>query len=551
MGEWRSPYGYHIRFTKMRIDNKQIQEQIIYAEKILKRLDDTASLSRVNELRQSADDGNTQAMVELGKIYLYADKPIKNVKKAYELFANASKKSNVDGQAYAAYCIYLGIGTKQDEKIAMKILASLCRSESAAAYELLGNIYMQEGEYVKASSCFKREYALSKSEKALYFYATCLYHQGLYEDALKFYKKANGINSKFGGYELAICTLEGKGTNKDIDKAIKLFDEAIDCGDHVEMCNIQLAKLYIEGIEVKENLDLADEYIQNASEFGDNKDEVMNLMRESLRKRNEKAGKERKKGYIVGGIIAVTFFFSLIVVIMFNTRDSKSKQDAVQTTEVQQKKNSTVEKEFLAQIYNTYRVEDERIAENYASALGNISEGRSPLGVIGEFDPKFNRYAVYDVDSDGKEELILVYDDPDTLYMSEYICGFDENNSRLYVKFRGVPYLNLYPNGIAIYDTANADSDHEVSYEIYKIDDDGKDYSFYGYVENWNSTVSQTDKSGNQFPTDVDKDGDGIIYVIYDKDYVAKYVDGTEYEQFKTDLYNADEMVNIIYSDIE
>lgn len=535
----------------MQIDDKQIREQVAYAEKILKRLDKTASLKSVNELREKANGGDIEAMVELGKIYLYADKPIKSEKRAYELFAKAAEKSDMVGQAYAAYCIYFGMGTLQDKGIAMKILASLCVTECATAYELLGTIYLQESEYVKAASCFKRECAISKSANSVYYYAMSLYAQRQYEDAVKWFKRANEMDTKLGGYELAICTLEGFGIEKNIEVAIELLKRAIDNGDHVGSCNIQLAKIYLNGDTVKADLNLAEKYIQDASDSGADKDKVMNLMRESLRKKNADDTVKRKRNIFLCVLVTILVLVVFVMVVAWSEKEQDRKSSKTQTTEIPQKNTDTAEKQFLSQIYNTYRVEDDKLADNFASALGNISVGQTPLGVIGDFNPKFNRYAVYDVDGDGKEELILVYDNPDALYMSEYICGFDESNSRLYVEYKGVPYLDLYANGVAVYDTISKNTGHSVSYEIYKFDDNTKEYSFNGYVEDWDRSVSQTDKDGNDFPTDVDNDGDGKIFVIYDKKYNSRYVDEAEYEQFQNELHNGNQSMNIIFSDIK
>ena len=59
-----------------------------------------------------------------------------------------------------------------------------------------------------------------------------------------------------------------------------------------------------------------------------------------------------------------------------------------------------------------------------------------------------NQFAVYDVDHDGKDELILLYSTTATAGMAGYIFAYDNESGLLQTELQEFPSLTFYENGV-------------------------------------------------------------------------------------------------------
>ncbi len=147
-----------------------------------------------------------------------------------------------------------------------------------------------------------------------------------------------------------------------------------------------------------------------------------------------------------------------------------------------------------------------------------------------------NKFAVTDIDGDGKEELILSYTNGAMAGMTEIIYRYDNQKQTVTEELREFPALIYYDNGIII-----AEWSHNQGlagdfwpYTLYRYDNEIDTYVNVAMVDAWNKSLSVTDYDGNPFPEEIDKDGDGIVYYIMrDGEYkLENPVDGAEYEKW-------------------
>lgn len=92
-------------------------------------------------------------------------------------------------------------------------------------------------------------------------------------------------------------------------------------------------------------------------------------------------------------------------------------------------------------MYHAYFTALENLIQNHIFP-DDIDAGE-PLGDMSE-----NKFAVYDVDNDGKEELIILYSTTITAGMAGYIFAYDSEDGTLQTELHEFPSLTFYNNGI-------------------------------------------------------------------------------------------------------
>lgn len=142
-------------------------------------------------------------------------------------------------------------------------------------------------------------------------------------------------------------------------------------------------------------------------------------------------------------------------------------------------------------------------------------------GLGTESDPG-NYFAVFDIDGDGREELLIKYTLASMAGMREAVYDYDGENDRLRAELSEFPLVTYYENGAVEAGWShnqglNAFSSDEFwPYNAYRYDRDADAYVKIGMVDAWDKTVSEKNYAGDAFPEEVDADGDGILYSLMD-----------------------------------
>ena len=159
--------------------------------------------------------------------------------------------------------------------------------------------------------------------------------------------------------------------------------------------------------------------------------------------------------------------------------------------------------------------------EAYKKALENIYQDRvlpdgTELKTGDGYDISENTFAIYDVDHDGRDELIFEYTATYMAAMTAKIYDYDEENDCLKEEFSEFPALHFYDNA-----TITADISHNQGYAgdfwpytFYRYDSENDVYQRVCYVDAWNKEVSEAMGSDKEFPEAADQDGDGIVYYV-------------------------------------
>lgn len=165
------------------------------------------------------------------------------------------------------------------------------------------------------------------------------------------------------------------------------------------------------------------------------------------------------------------------------------------------------------------------------------------------YDISENQFAVYDIDRDGKDELIIEYITTAMAGMVVKIYDFNSSINTAIEQFSEFPNLTYYNNGVI-----EAGWSHNQGlagdfwpYTLYRYDQESDTYIEVGMVDAWDKSLSETDNEGKHFPDDIDKNGDGVVYFImlngkYEND---NPVDLEEYNQWHDSYVGGAEKVKV------
>lgn len=136
---------------------------------------------------------------------------------------------------------------------------------------------------------------------------------------------------------------------------------------------------------------------------------------------------------------------------------------------------------------------------------GTELEGGSIEGIEG------NLFALHDVDGDGQEELVLLWQNAAMAGQVEIVYGYDETAGQVRQELRDFPGVIFHEGG-----TAEAPWSHNQGwankfwpYTLHRYRPETGVYENMGSVDAWDKALVS---SG--FPLDADADGDGMVYFL-------------------------------------
>ena len=161
-----------------------------------------------------------------------------------------------------------------------------------------------------------------------------------------------------------------------------------------------------------------------------------------------------------------------------------------------------------------------RIRHYYGGILSQITAARQlPDGELdtsaldnGFGDMADNRFAVTDIDGDGREELIVSYSNACTAGMFERVYDYDPVLGELKDEFCAYPALTYYDNGFIKADWSHNQGYGELwPFTLYRYDEESDSYVEAGTVATWDKEIREqwfSGPDGQPFPDELDTDGE-------------------------------------------
>ncbi|UZO03910.1 uncharacterized protein OCT59_024310 [Rhizophagus irregularis] len=190
-----------------------------------------------NLFTNASEKDHILAQTYVGECYQYGYGTIKNEKLAFEYYEKVANKDFANGQLRIGYLYYNGIGIKKDLKKSIHWYENAANNGNIMAMHNLGKCYLNgegvEKDYNKAFELFKR------SAEEGYLRATTMlgycYENGTgieidHQKAFELYQKSANLGSMIAQYNLGLMYEYGKGLTKDIDQAIYWYEKSANQG---------------------------------------------------------------------------------------------------------------------------------------------------------------------------------------------------------------------------------------------------------------------------------------------------------------------------------
>ncbi|MBE6844187.1 MAG: hypothetical protein E7508_00540 [Ruminococcus sp.] len=180
---------------------------------------------------------------------------------------------------------------------------------------------------------------------------------------------------------------------------------------------------------------------------------------------------------------------------------------------------------------------------------------------LSSYSMEENEFAIYDIDNDGSDELILMFTSSAMAGMVGYIYDHD-GEGRIIEEYRGFPSLRFYDNGIIEEKISHnqGNSGEFWPYTLYKYDTQTDIYEEIAHVSAIDRELIEyknqmAEESGVEnvweYPHDIDVSNSGFVYNILKSedrktkpdDYV--YVDVTEYEKWHNSYIGNAELIEL------
>lgn len=129
-----------------------------------------------------------------------------------------------------------------------------------------------------------------------------------------------------------------------------------------------------------------------------------------------------------------------------------------------------------------------------------------------------NKFAIFDADSDGREELLMAFTTTYAAAGQIRIYGYDPESGSLHLELLDVPYLTVYTGGLI-----RVDASHNHTYagdtlwphQLYRWDPETDVYEPAVYVDAWERAFGETHVDGTPYPDELDPDHTGAVYLLY------------------------------------
>ena len=167
-------------------------------------------------------------------------------------------------------------------------------------------------------------------------------------------------------------------------------------------------------------------------------------------------------------------------------------------------------------------------------------------------DMEANKYAIADVDGDGKEELIISFTTAPVAGQAERVYGYDEATGALALELAEFPSVTYYTNGIAEVAWSHNQGwagDRLWPYSLFFYNADKDEYEMRYSVDAWDKTLADKDADGNPYPADIDKENAGYV-VILTEGTETRYISASEYETWRNETLGGAQKIDVEYKPV-
>lgn len=161
--------------------------------------------------------------------------------------------------------------------------------------------------------------------------------------------------------------------------------------------------------------------------------------------------------------------------------------------------------------------------QKYQTVLADIIEKQiypdgMDCGFGGSYVSAGNKFAVFDVDKDGEEELILCITSTSMAGMREIVYDYDAETDAVREEYSGFPGGAFYESGLIeegmSHNQGMAPLGDFWPYMLYQYQKESDSYQCTFMVDAWEKEFMEQDYDGNPYPEEIDEEKSGIVYYL-------------------------------------
>lgn len=208
-----------------------------------------------------------------------------------------------------------------------------------------------------------------------------------------------------------------------------------------------------------------------------------------------------------------------------------------------------MESEYAAKADEVYKAAIEKLVSDRVFPNGEDA-GFYADGSFGDMSE--NRYAIADVDGDGREELVIQFVTAPMAGVVERVYGYNETDGALKLKLNEFPMITYYTNGVA-----EAGWSHNQGwagerlwpYSLFRYNADKDEYEIIASVDAWDKALADRDMDDNPYPADIDAENAGYV-VILTEGTETRYVSASEYEAWRAEIMGDAKTMDVNYRSV-
>lgn len=172
---------------------------------------------------------------------------------------------------------------------------------------------------------------------------------------------------------------------------------------------------------------------------------------------------------------------------------------------------------------------DPEAVKMYAAILKNLLYSDIlPDGTTSGLQGGSSQFAVCDVDGDGKEELVLLYDPGVTAGMAGYVIGYDSESGTAHIQLAEYPMFEFLANGsLKALDSHNQTDGEMWPYSLYRYLSESDSYEYVGHVHA--TDRKYLEKHPEDYPAEADVSGTGTVYYVSEDGWGTVPIDEADY----------------------
>lgn len=195
--------------------------------------------------------------------------------------------------------------------------------------------------------------------------------------------------------------------------------------------------------------------------------------------------------------------------------------------------NLTFSKASTAAAYAAYQSALQQIAFEHIYPDGTDTGFDGVSGFIED-----NHFALYDVNGDGKDELIVQFVTAPMSGNVETVYSYDESGDTLHKILAVFPSMTYYTNGLVKEDWSHGSElagDEYWPYNMYQYSSETGEYELVAEVNMWSKSVDTVDYKGDIYPVDIDAENAGTVFILT-QDGITKIISKSDYEAWLSDM---------------